>query len=349
MNTIELNCPHCGATIHADEDLSTFNCPCCGSGIILHAQADAHVVKSVPERETAVKTDPSKKEKWAHSVLAIILVFAVICIAGYLGLSKYTDNEIRKDVENVQIHISQKEFPRARTELSSFEGHLLFKAKWENWKTRLEQEIEEEEQNYLNSIKRRVPMSKKDAEKSSIDTVKSLFNSAGFTNIVLVAITDPKENKKAEDRGIKEITVKEDGEEVDFKTGDSLKANAEITIVFYDFSDFPAVPMSANDAKNKDKDDVKRAFEKANFSNIVFDMYEEQETSEKNGTIGEIWGNIVGVADNAIDTVVGFFSNEDNSGKVQGISIQYNGKETADFKKGDRFPIDSKIIIIYFK
>ena len=109
--------------------------------------------------------------------------------------------------------------------------------------------------------------------------------------------------------------------------------------------------MSAGDARNKDKDEVKSVFEKAGFSNVVLYSYVEPEAEPKQETnkFGEFVENVVGVVENAADKVTDLFSKGDNSGKVQAVSIQDNGKEITDFKKGDRFSENALITVIYYE
>lgn len=362
MNTIELNCPHCGATIRAEEDLGSFLCPRCGSGIVLQARRDDSVTRDVSGRETAEKAKMTRKKKsllWG--IIVAILLVAVIGGTGFWELEKYTDNQISKSTESVREYIDINNFPRAVSELSIFDGHLFFVTRWESRKSALQKEIEEKEKLYNQSQLEAqqeqqqeeeerqenqdqealfpVLMTLKEAVNKDVSEVKDAFKL--FDNITenpIVAV-DSNEAKKAKDGKVKAITIKVDGKEVSPKKGVAIKADAEIVITYYDFSGSTRVPLSSKDAIGLKYEDVERAFNEAGLENTECNEYNEE---EQNAPIVEAFQT-------AWNWVKKPFTKNDKSKTVQAIAIHYNGEKITDFGEGAVYPIDARIVITYYK
>lgn len=342
MNTIELKCPQCGATIHAEEDLASFDCPCCGSTLVLHEQSNSPVVRGALKGETAEKP-PKKRKSPLRGVVATVLVVAVIGGAGYLGVLKYTEKEIEIYVKKVQEYIDTKDFSRAKTQLSSFDGNWLFKTKWESAKEALIEEIgyaesqQHEQQEQEMEASYRVPLSPKDAQNKDVDEIRSKFETAHFKNVHLESITivDAKEAKNADNKLVKAVRITVDNKEVSPKEGEYLRADAEITILFYDFSNSVRVPMSSKDAIGMKYTEVEKCFEDAKFHVICEEYKEEQEAPVVEG-LKKAW-----------NWVKKPFT-KSNSGKVQAITIEYNGEIKSDFGEGARVPSDSEVTITYY-
>lgn len=350
MNTIELCCPHCGAIIHAEEDLASFECPCCGSTIVLYEQSDAPSVRSALIGEMVGKPMPPKKRKSPlRSVVAAVLSVAVIGGAGYLGILKYTEKEIETCEKKVQEYIDTKDFSRAMTQLSSFDGHCFFKTRWESKKEALVQEIgsavlsqqqaqQEQETAQSQKASYEVPLSPKDAQNEYAVEIKSRFEAAHFKNVHLepITIVDAKEAEKAEDKKVISVRITVDGKEVYPEKGDLLRANAEITILFYDFSNSARVPMSSKDAIGMKYIEVETCFEDAKFHVICEEYKEEQEAPVVEG-LKKAW-----------NWAKKPFT-KPNSGTVQAITIKYNEEIKSDFGEGARVPSDATVTITYFK
>lgn len=80
---------------------------------------------------------------------------------------------------------------------------------------------------------------------------------------------------------------------------------------------------------------VKKCFEDAGFKVTCEEYKEEREAPVVEG-IKKVW-----------NWAKKPFT-KTNSGKVQAITIEYNGEPKTDFGEGARVPLDSKVTIIYF-
>ena len=140
-----------------------------------------------------------------------------------------------------------------------------------------------------------------------------------------------KEAKEAENGIIKSLSIKVDGKEISLKKGELVRCDAEIIIEYYDFSNSPAVPMSAKDGIGKKYEEVEKAFLDL-FPNTVPKEYVEKQ-------------------DNWFKKLNPFSKNrlEKKTGTVKTISIHYNEKDYTDFGEGARFPSDSIVTITYYK
>ena len=356
MNTIELNCPHCGATIHADDDLVSFICPGCGYEIVLQTQANTPVFRSAPLENTTIK--PEKRKSPFRVLVSALLAFLVVGGGAFWGLSEYTDKKIANEEKNVWEYIDNKNFDRANTALSVFDGRVLFRERWKSKKQNLLQEIEnantafiqsqleaqqeqeqaQQEQQEAQSQEAfyQVPMTQKEAVSKTVEEVKNEFYL--FSNIQDDPITavDEKEAKKAEDGKVKAIIIKVDGKEIAPKKGEKIKGNAEIIITYYDFSNSPEVPISSDDAVGQDYKKIMEQFNNVGFKPEAEKYSEVQRTG--------LWTQVKNGAKRVVDRIRG----EKTPDTVQSISIQNNGEEITKFEKGARYPGDSKIIIKYY-
>ena len=372
----KLDCPNCGASIEVDQGIDSFDCPSCGCRIIIN-ETGHDETKGTVSRETRQRKSPVQKV--FVSLLALAVLGGTIGIAGR-GINNY---EIKENTKAVREAIKQNDYPSARTELSNFDGHIFFGRKWESHKNELQREIEEKEKEYLldnldektkdiqalidkgnlekakeeldlydppdsvqekwESVKKQLlerinkkelsmskeplaPLSKKEAENGKLYDVEKAFREAGFNNIETVMETEKPALKKVETGDIKEITVFEgESENKKFEKGDALRANAKITIVYYDFNtvteeDGAPVPISSDDAKKKNYEYVFTLFDEAGFKNVDL----KKETQKPS------------------------FPQKAEQNKIKEITILDKGENKTKFKKGDRYPSDAKITIIYY-
>ena len=202
---------------------------------------------------------------------------------------------------------------------------------------RRQQEQEEQEQAQSQEASYKFPISPKEAQNEDVDEIKSILEKAHFMNVHLepITIVDAKEAKKANNKLVKVIRITVDDKEVSPEKDDWLRADAKITIKFYDFSNSTEVPMSSKDAIGKEYEKVKETFEGAGF-HVICEEYKEERGAPVVEGIKKVWNW-------AIKPFI-----KTNSGEVQAITIKYNGETKSDFGKGARVPSDSKVTIIYF-
>ena len=383
MYITKLDCPNCGASIEVEQGIDSFDCPSCGCRIIIN-ETGHDETKGTVSRETGQRKSPVQKVFVSLLVLAVL--GGTIGIVGR-GINNYEikentravreaikqndyssaktelsnfdghmffckkweshKNELQREIEEkeekylldildektkqIQELIDKGDYEKARDEINLYSPPENVLEEWKTKREQLLKTINEKETELSKGIEQSksypAPISKKEAKNSSRDFVEKKFREAGFNNIETIMVTDKPALKKVETGDIKEITVFAGEEEIkDFDEGTALLANAKITIVYYDFNTVTAedgapVPISSDDAKKKNYDFVYDLFEKAGFKNV----------------------------DSKKETQKPSFPQKAESKKVKEITILFEGENKTKFKKGDRYPIDSKITITYYE
>ncbi len=241
---------------------------------------------------------------------------------------EYLLDNLDEKTKDIQALINKGNLEKAKEELNLYDPPDNVQEKWESVKKQLLEKINKKELSMSEEQSISLaPLSKKEAENGKLYDIEKAFREAGFNNIETVMETEKPALKKVETGDIKEITVFEgENENKKFEKGDALRANAKITIVYYDFNtvteeDGAPVPISSDDAKKKNYDYVFKLFDEAGFKNVDF----KKETQKPS------------------------FPQKAESKKVKEITILFEGENKTKFKKGDRYPANSQITITYYE
>ena len=183
-------------------------------------------------------------------------------------------------------------------------------------------------------------MHPKDAVNRDIKEVKEAFKLFSHVTDDPISAVDSKEASKAKDGKVTALTIKVDGKEISPKKGETIKADAEIIISYYDFSDSKGVPMSSKAAIGQKYEDVRQKFNVAGLKNIDCEEY---------NAVNDDDAPIIKALQTAWSRIKKPFTKGKKSGTVQAIAVEYNGEIISDFGEGAIYPDDTRIIITYYK
>ena len=135
MVVLELKCPHCGASIEVNEDAAAFDCPKCGSRIVLEDADNADYTRSMPPRESShISVQAAAKNRSpVRGIVTTVIIIAALIITGLFLHEYYCNSEIKATKEKVQKLIEQGDYIGAETELSAFEYKGVFSKSRKSW------------------------------------------------------------------------------------------------------------------------------------------------------------------------------------------------------------------------
>lgn len=203
MNTIELNCPHCGAMIHADDDLVSFNCPGCGYEIRINGmKTDTSLSQSEPNRALL---DNNRQGKTVNGKTRFLGILAIIVLS--IGIGFFMGRYSISNPGSIEVPGSLQPSTQEPT----------LQTPYKVW----------------------MPFSSKEARSKSYNEVYDALyaDGKGFQNIRGEEITKkPLIAKKIKSGDIKEIYIVVDNKHVKrFNKDDSFSSDARIVIKYYMF------------------------------------------------------------------------------------------------------------------
>lgn len=344
MAVLELTCPHCGANIEVNEDAISFDCPRCGSRIILQVPDNDGFSRNIPMNrfENDLGSVVTKKKSSIRSLVSTLICVAVVACVGLTGYEWHCDREMKATRQEIESLIVNGDYLKARGKLVGFEYQGLLSSRRKSWNDQKDdfsmQTVGEEVRYYMSKGDFIHASSVLNSYTPSDYCMDEWMTTKGELQKEISELRE-KEERRVEAEFVKEIQkyIDQDNfalakaklEEYDPPASvkskweqdkQSLQTQIEEKKIASEHNGLALIPVSSKEAVGSDYISILEILEDAGFTNI--DIISE--TPDK-----------------------GLFT-KPKHGEVKEIIILKNEKEIKDFKKEATFRRSDKITIIYY-
>ena len=141
MVVLELTCPHCGANIEVNEDAISFDCPRCGSRIILQVSENDGFSRNIPVNrfDNDLGSRTTKKKSPIRSFVSTLICMAVVAGVGLSGYEWHCENEMKATRQEIQLLIDSGDYQKANGKLIELDYRGLLSSKKNYWREQKDQ------------------------------------------------------------------------------------------------------------------------------------------------------------------------------------------------------------------
>ncbi len=343
MAVLELTCPHCGANIEVNEDAISFDCPRCGSRIILQASDNNGFSRNIPvNRFDNNGSMTAKKKSPVRSLVSTLICVAVVACVGLTGYEWHCENEMKATRQEIQLLIDSGDYEKANGKLIELDYRGLLLSKRNYWRDQKDQfsmkRVEEEVRYYMSQGN----FTRATSELNSYTPSDSC--AAKWTTIKGELQVEITKGREAEERRKEE----EYKEEIQRYIDQDNFALAQSKLEEYE------APVSVKTKWEKDKQILQRQIDEKRRAAEMYGLVQIPISSKD--AIGKDYTTLEQQLRNAgftyIETISevpdkGLFSKATH-GEVKEIKILKEEKEIKEFKKDATFRRSDKITIIYY-